>query len=197
MDARRIEEEFDPDFLSDAHSRTGPAESGDSCESKAKIREERGGLVRTRYAQPGNEYGSRQTMKMGLELKYRMRESCSKMQFRIRMGKLGLQNIGNGNELHRSTKKEGAAYASDSVVDCSKGRSASLTSEAPSSDIGILRLQRSPSMIQRNTERGETVDQHPATVEETRAYFESLYNNLAIEVEKVNSDNSENGRNKC
>ncbi|GJT51905.1 hypothetical protein Tco_0978062 [Tanacetum coccineum] len=31
---------------------------------------------------------------------------------------------------------------------------------------------------------GGTVDQHLATVEETRAYFESLYNNLAIEVEK-------------
>ncbi|GKD08951.1 hypothetical protein Tco_1188636 [Tanacetum coccineum] len=31
---------------------------------------------------------------------------------------------------------------------------------------------------------GGTVDQHHATVEETRAYFESLYNNLAIEVEK-------------
>nr|GEV10242.1 retrovirus-related Pol polyprotein from transposon TNT 1-94 [Tanacetum cinerariifolium] len=30
-----------------------------------------------------------------------------------------------------------------------------------------------------------TVDRHPATVEETRAYFESLYNNLEIEVEKV------------
>ncbi|GKF37089.1 hypothetical protein Tco_0113847, partial [Tanacetum coccineum] len=29
-----------------------------------------------------------------------------------------------------------------------------------------------------------TVDQHPTTVEKTRAYFESLYNNLAIEVEK-------------
>nr|GEU71649.1 reverse transcriptase domain-containing protein [Tanacetum cinerariifolium] len=29
-----------------------------------------------------------------------------------------------------------------------------------------------------------TVDQHPVTVEETRAYFESLYNNLVIEVEK-------------
>ncbi|GJT26842.1 hypothetical protein Tco_0907117 [Tanacetum coccineum] len=27
---------------------------------------------------------------------------------------------------------------------------------------------------------GEIVEQHPATVEETRAYFESLYNNLAI-----------------
>ncbi|GJX72903.1 hypothetical protein Tco_0311498 [Tanacetum coccineum] len=36
---------------------------------------------------------------------------------------------------------------------------------------------------------GGTVDQHPATVEETHAYFESLYNNLAIEVEKVNTVN--------
>ncbi|GKD89326.1 hypothetical protein Tco_1364833 [Tanacetum coccineum] len=33
---------------------------------------------------------------------------------------------------------------------------------------------------------GGTVEQHPATVEGTHAYFESLYNNLAIEVEKVN-----------
>ncbi|GJZ11714.1 hypothetical protein Tco_0546473 [Tanacetum coccineum] len=34
MDVRRIEEEVDPDFLLDAHSRTGPAKSSDSCESK-------------------------------------------------------------------------------------------------------------------------------------------------------------------
>ncbi|GKE13994.1 hypothetical protein Tco_1421571 [Tanacetum coccineum] len=33
------------------------------------------------------------------------------------------------------------------------------------------------------------VEQHPVTVEETRAYFKSLYNNLAIEVKKVNSVN--------
>nr|GEU87662.1 hypothetical protein [Tanacetum cinerariifolium] len=33
---------------------------------------------------------------------------------------------------------------------------------------------------------GGTVEQHPTTVEETRTYFESLYNNLVIEVEKVN-----------
>ncbi|GJV93282.1 hypothetical protein Tco_1541095 [Tanacetum coccineum] len=38
-------------------------------------------------------------------------------------------------------------------------------------------------------QRGGTVEQHPATVEETRAYFESLYNNLEIEVEKVNTVN--------
>ncbi|GJX17581.1 retrovirus-related pol polyprotein from transposon TNT 1-94 [Tanacetum coccineum] len=33
------------------------------------------------------------------------------------------------------------------------------------------------------------VEQHPATVEETRAYFESLYTNLVTEVEKVNTVN--------
>nr|GFA86341.1 hypothetical protein [Tanacetum cinerariifolium] len=36
---------------------------------------------------------------------------------------------------------------------------------------------------------GETVKQHPANFEETRAIYESLYQNLAIEVEKVNSIN--------
>ncbi|GJV71726.1 hypothetical protein Tco_1491721 [Tanacetum coccineum] len=33
---------------------------------------------------------------------------------------------------------------------------------------------------------GRTVEQHPANVEETRVLYDSLYNNLAIEVEKVN-----------
>nr|GFA76561.1 hypothetical protein [Tanacetum cinerariifolium] len=36
---------------------------------------------------------------------------------------------------------------------------------------------------------GETVEQHSANFEETRALYESLYHNLAIEVEKVNSVN--------
>nr|GFA33013.1 hypothetical protein [Tanacetum cinerariifolium] len=36
---------------------------------------------------------------------------------------------------------------------------------------------------------GETIEQHPANFEETRALYESLYQNLAIEVEKVNSVN--------
>nr|GFB26169.1 hypothetical protein [Tanacetum cinerariifolium] len=36
---------------------------------------------------------------------------------------------------------------------------------------------------------GETVEQHPANFEEPRALYESLYQNLAIEVEKVNSVN--------
>nr|GEY51014.1 hypothetical protein [Tanacetum cinerariifolium] len=36
---------------------------------------------------------------------------------------------------------------------------------------------------------GETVEQHPANFEETHALYESLYQNLAVEVEKVNSVN--------
>nr|GEW74340.1 hypothetical protein [Tanacetum cinerariifolium] len=36
---------------------------------------------------------------------------------------------------------------------------------------------------------GETVEQHPANFKETRTLYESLYQNLAIEVEKVNSVN--------
>ncbi|GKC08097.1 hypothetical protein Tco_0999707 [Tanacetum coccineum] len=38
-------------------------------------------------------------------------------------------------------------------------------------------------------QNGDVIEQSPATVEETRALCESLYNNLAIEVEKVNSVN--------
>nr|GEX99641.1 retrovirus-related Pol polyprotein from transposon TNT 1-94 [Tanacetum cinerariifolium] len=36
---------------------------------------------------------------------------------------------------------------------------------------------------------GETVEQHPANIEETCVLYDSLYNNLAIEVEKVNTVN--------
>ncbi|GJY09198.1 retrovirus-related pol polyprotein from transposon TNT 1-94 [Tanacetum coccineum] len=46
----------------------------------------------------------------------------------------------------------------------------------------VLRLTKLSSMTQTDQlsveQSGGTVEQHPATVEETRAYFESLYNNL-------------------
>ncbi|GJY00860.1 hypothetical protein Tco_0359012, partial [Tanacetum coccineum] len=38
-------------------------------------------------------------------------------------------------------------------------------------------------------QNGGTIKQSPATIEETRALYDSLYNNLAIEVENVNSVN--------
>ncbi|GJU22756.1 hypothetical protein Tco_1156098 [Tanacetum coccineum] len=44
---------------------------------------------------------------------------------------------------------------------------------------------------------GGTVEQHPTTVEETCAYFESLYDNIAIEVEKVSTVNRKNERSEC
>ncbi|GJU80645.1 hypothetical protein Tco_1283010 [Tanacetum coccineum] len=54
-------------------------------------------------------------------------------------------------------------------------------------------LTKLPSMIQMDQlsveQSGGTLEQHPATVKETCAYFESLYNNLAIEVDKVNTVN--------
>nr|GEX38563.1 hypothetical protein [Tanacetum cinerariifolium] len=53
-------------------------------------------------------------------------------------------------------------------------------------------LQNDNNVISEDTsveQGGETVEQHPANFEETHALYESLYQNLAIEVEKVNSVN--------
>nr|GEY49624.1 copia protein [Tanacetum cinerariifolium] len=53
-------------------------------------------------------------------------------------------------------------------------------------------LQNDNDVISEDTsmeQGGETVEQHPANFEETRALYESLYQKLAIEVEKVNSVN--------
>nr|GFC05127.1 hypothetical protein [Tanacetum cinerariifolium] len=52
--------------------------------------------------------------------------------------------------------------------------------------------QNDNDVISENTsmeQGGETVEQHPANFEETGALYDSLYQNLAIEVEKVNSVN--------
>ncbi|GJY72212.1 hypothetical protein Tco_0475915 [Tanacetum coccineum] len=51
---------------------------------------------------------------------------------------------------------------------------------------GGKRVEVQESSVEHN---GGTIEQHPTTVEETHAYFESLYNNLVIEVEKVNMVN--------
>nr|GFC08669.1 hypothetical protein [Tanacetum cinerariifolium] len=45
------------------------------------------------------------------------------------------------------------------------------------------------SEVTRREQGEETVEHHPANFEETRALYESLYQNLAVEVEKVNSVN--------
>nr|GFC79864.1 hypothetical protein [Tanacetum cinerariifolium] len=45
------------------------------------------------------------------------------------------------------------------------------------------------SEVTRVEQGEETIEQHPANFEETRALYESLYQNLGVEVEKVNSVN--------
>nr|GFD46313.1 Gag-Pol polyprotein [Tanacetum cinerariifolium] len=47
----------------------------------------------------------------------------------------------------------------------------------------MANLQQASSLEQ----GGETVEQHLANFEETRALYDSLYQNLEVEVEKVNS----------
>ncbi|GJV61140.1 hypothetical protein Tco_1467240 [Tanacetum coccineum] len=66
--------------------------------------------------------------------------------------------------------RKGMRISSDTVDDCTK--QATHRNDNVISDISCVEQE------------GGTVDQHTATVEETRAYFESLYNNLALEVEK-------------
>nr|GEW66857.1 integrase, catalytic region, zinc finger, CCHC-type, peptidase aspartic, catalytic [Tanacetum cinerariifolium] len=55
--------------------------------------------------------------------------------------------------------------------------------QVPQNDNNVI------SDVTRVEQSGGTVEQHPANVEETRVLYDSLYHNLAIEVEKVNTVN--------
>nr|GFB63282.1 hypothetical protein [Tanacetum cinerariifolium] len=55
--------------------------------------------------------------------------------------------------------------------------------QVPKNDNNVI------SEVTNMEQSGETVEQHPVNFEETRALYDSLYQNLAIEVEKVNSVN--------
>ncbi|GKA09297.1 hypothetical protein Tco_0688628 [Tanacetum coccineum] len=92
---------------------------------------------------------------------------------------------GNGNVV--------AAHAEDTVADFSKEEAGiQLNSEEFDFMVAACAYDKieEVNMDQLSVEHnGGTVEQHPATVEETRAYFESLYNNLVTEVKKVNTIN--------
>nr|GFC30901.1 hypothetical protein [Tanacetum cinerariifolium] len=55
--------------------------------------------------------------------------------------------------------------------------------QVPQNDNNVI------SEVTRMEQSGGTVEQHPENVEETRTLYDSLYHNLAIEVEKVNTVN--------
>ncbi|GJT89416.1 retrovirus-related pol polyprotein from transposon TNT 1-94 [Tanacetum coccineum] len=107
----------------------------------------------------------------------------------------GVQNVGNHNRLIIvpgianqngngnvvAARAEGNANGNNADLDEIK--------EVNENCILMANLQQASTSGFWYGTRGGTTEQHHATIEETRAYFESLYNNLAIKVEKVNTVN--------
>nr|GEZ44917.1 hypothetical protein [Tanacetum cinerariifolium] len=120
-----------------------------------------------------------------------------------------------GNAIGNNGQGQGRCLSLDSVADCSKKRDRSaevhhlescydnyifnmFTQEEQYTE--LLKPIPEQHQVQQNDNNvisevsiveqdGGTVEQHPATVVETRAYFESLNNNLAIKVKKVSMVN--------
>ncbi|GJY75510.1 hypothetical protein Tco_0480626 [Tanacetum coccineum] len=94
-------------------------------------------------------------------------------------------------ELHSQTKEKGCCLSSDSVVDDAKRKKQESNSKLRQASTSGTQTDKAPVYDSDGSAecgtRGGIVDQHPATVEETRAYFESLYNNMALEVEKIDN----------
>nr|GFA21500.1 hypothetical protein [Tanacetum cinerariifolium] len=139
-------------------------------------------LRNRQIAQPG--------MNMGQERQIQMVGGNGGNQFRQYAGQNvrnlngynDVQNIGNQNSNGNGNLV--AARAKGNAT----GQNADLdeTEEVNTNCILMANMQQASTSEQ----SGGIVEQHPATVEETRAYFESIYNNLATEVEQVNSVNS-------
>ncbi|GJV59424.1 hypothetical protein Tco_1465524 [Tanacetum coccineum] len=114
------------------------------------------------------------------------------MQFRIRVFRMleiivvsGIANPnlnGNGNVV--AVRAEGNAIRNNGDLDEIEEVNANCILMAASIDIGNV-----ISEVSNVEQGGGIVEQHPASVEEARAYFESLYNNLAIKVKKANTIN--------
>nr|GEY57838.1 hypothetical protein [Tanacetum cinerariifolium] len=107
------------------------------------------------------------------------------------------QNM-NGNDnlvaARAETKEKGCCLSLDSIADCSEGSDGSAeytkllkpileSHQVPHNDSNVI------SEVTSIEQSREIVEQHPANVEETRALYDSLYQNLAIEVEKVTTVN--------
>nr|GFB56026.1 hypothetical protein [Tanacetum cinerariifolium] len=108
-----------------------------------------------------------------------------------------VHNVGNQNGLI-GAKEKGCCLSSDTVVDCSQGRGRNPTLSRRYTELlePIPEPQQVPhndnyviSEVTNVEQGGEPVEQHPVNFEETRALYDSLYQNLAVEVEKVNSVN--------
>ncbi|GJW67363.1 hypothetical protein Tco_0121787 [Tanacetum coccineum] len=165
----------------------------------------------TQTTQPGNQIGCNAVHNVGNQVGKNMVQNPSIQNVRNKNGLsvvLGIANQnGNGNVV--ATRAEGAYDEIEEVnVNCTfndnlqqASTSGTQTDKAPVYDSNgpaephhskncydndIFNMFTQEEHVEQN---GRTAEQHPATVEETRSYFESLYNNLVIEVEKVNTVN--------
>nr|GEV96458.1 hypothetical protein [Tanacetum cinerariifolium] len=92
------------------------------------------------------------------------------------------QNLnGNGNLVAARAEGNAAGHNEDQYTELLEPIPES--HQVPHNDNNVI------SEVTSVKQSGETVEQHPANFEETRALYDSLYQNLAIEVEKVNSVN--------
>nr|GEV37043.1 hypothetical protein [Tanacetum cinerariifolium] len=136
----------------------------------------------------GYEYGSRQT---------------NIDSWRNQNGQIGVQENGNQNHIGNEEYDLMAAAADlDEIEEVNANcilmanlqqasSSGTQTDSAPvyDSDGSAENDNDVISEVTRVEQGRETVEQHSASFEETRALYESLYQNLAVEVEKVNSVN--------
>nr|GFC66040.1 hypothetical protein [Tanacetum cinerariifolium] len=112
------------------------------------------------------------------------------------------QNAGNltgfNDVIGNQAKEKGCCLSSDTVADCSERRGRNPTLSRREQYTKLLEPIPKPQQVPQNDNEvisavtgveqdGETVEQLSANFEETRALYESLYQNLAVEVEKVNS----------
>nr|GFB22196.1 hypothetical protein [Tanacetum cinerariifolium] len=104
-------------------------------------------------------------------------------------GLIGVQGNGNQNQIGNgnlvAARAEGNE-AVDTVIDCSEGRGRNLTPSRRQASTSGTQTDSAPvydtdgSAKDTSVEQGgETVEQHPANFEETRALYESFYQNLA------------------
>ncbi|GJU64800.1 hypothetical protein Tco_1246635 [Tanacetum coccineum] len=97
----------------------------------------------------------------------------------------GVQNVGNQNALSVDPWIANQYGVRNVVTARAKGNGAYDEIEEVTANYGLAENDSNVNYAVSSVEQsGGIVEQHPATVKETCAYFESLYNNLAIEVEK-------------
>nr|GFA27258.1 hypothetical protein [Tanacetum cinerariifolium] len=134
----------------------------------------------------GYEYGSGQTK--ADDWRNQVAQNPRVQNIGNQNGLIGVQGNGNQNQIGNgnlvAVRAEGnAAGHNRNQIRCYNCRGVGHFARDCTNDNNVI------SEVTDVEQGGETVEQHPANYEETRALYDSLYQNLAVKVEKVNSVN--------